>query len=99
VETEQERELRDLQEERFKLTELQKAPGYQWLLEIAGAQVEARKQAVFLRPLETMDGVLGQEYAKGEIAGIELFRKLVDIRINDLTDEIMRRTEDEPVDS
>jgi hypothetical protein len=88
-------ELRELQEARFELLSLQKFKGYERLLEIARLQSEARKQGIFLKPLLSMDEVLGQEYAKGEIAGIELFRSIVQIEIDALTDEINRRTEDE----
>jgi hypothetical protein len=87
------RELRDLQEERLNWARLKDTPGYQQLMAIAAMQVEGRKQAVFLTPLKSLDGALEQEYQKGEISGIELFRQLVDIRMADLADEINRRTE------
>lgn len=86
-------ELRELQEERFNLGELLKHPGYKWLMEVAASQVEMRKQQVFLRPLKAMDEILEQEYQKGEISGIELFRQLVQVRMTELTEEINRRTD------
>jgi len=62
-------------------------------MEVAASQVEMRKQQVFLRPLKAMDEILEQEYQKGEISGIELFRQLVQVRMTELTEEINRRTD------
>lgn len=90
----EDQELRELQEELSRLSSLQSHAGYAYLLEIAGAQMDARKQQVFLTPLNTMDEVLRQEYAKGEIAGIDLFSKIVDVRIRDLQEEIQERLKD-----
>jgi hypothetical protein len=95
---EKEEELRELQEERSELKSLQEHRGFKRLLELARTQSEARKQAVFLTPLEKMDEVLKQEYQKGEISGIELFRSIVDIQITNLGEEITRRLEDEQID-
>lgn len=89
------RELRELQEERSSLVALQKMAGFQWLLQVAESQAESRKKSVFLKPLSSMDECLEQEYRKGEIAGIELFRQLVDIQLSELNEEIQRRTGDE----
>lgn len=95
MDEEREQDLRELQEERFSLTELQKTAGYSWLMGVATSQAEARKQSIFLRPLKSVDEAFEQEYQKGEIAGIELFMRLVDIRVAELTEEIKRRTSDE----
>jgi hypothetical protein len=64
-------------------------------MQVAESQIEGRKQAVFLQPLRSMDEAFAQEFAKGEISGIELFRQLVGIRVGELTEEITRRTDDE----
>lgn len=92
---EQQPELRELQEELFRLRELQRNPGYKYLLEIAEAQLETRKQAVFLNPLKSMDEVLEQEYKKGEIQGITLFTQIVETRAKDLEDTILELTTNE----
>jgi hypothetical protein len=80
--------LRALQEERFELTTLKEQRGFNRLMLIAEQQLESRKQVVFLNPLKKMDDVLTQEYLKGEISGIALFKELTDVRIADLTDQI-----------
>lgn len=67
---------------------MQQHTGYKYLLEIAEAQLETRKQEIFLRPLTAMDQVLEQEYKKGEIGGIKLFTEIVDIRVRDLEEQI-----------
>ncbi len=84
-------EVRELQEELSKLRGLVLHAGYDYLVKIAQAQLETRRQQIILTPLKSMDEVLAQEFAKGETAGIELFTRLVDIRINDLESEINER--------
>ena len=51
-------------------------PGWDRLGEILEAQAFNRTQQVIKVPLETMDGTLEQEFMKGEISGLELFRLL-----------------------
>jgi hypothetical protein len=84
-------EVRELQEELSKLRGLVLHAGYDYLVKIAQAQLETRRQQIILTPLKSMDEVLAQEFAKGETAGIELFTRLVDIRINYLESEINER--------
>ena len=84
----EESRVRELQEELSRLKALQDFAGYRYLIEIADAQIKARQDQLILKPLERMDEVLAQEYAKGEISGIRLFRELVGIRITDLEEEI-----------
>jgi hypothetical protein len=92
-------EVRELQEELSRLRSLQEHPGFEYLMRIAGAQLETRKQQILLTPLPTMDSVLGQEYAKGEVSGIELFTRIVDIRMRDLAEEIQERLRDNEHDA
>lgn len=80
--------VRELQEELSKLASLKEHAGYQYLMEIAEAQVKGRMDQMILTPLEGMDQVLRQEYAKGEVAGIRLFTNIVEIRLTDLQEEI-----------
>jgi hypothetical protein len=68
--------------------------GYADLIRIANVQLESRKQKVFLNPLKAMDEVLEQEYAKGEISGIALFTKIIDVQIAELEREINQKLED-----
>ena len=87
-------EVRVLQEERFRLSSLREHDGYKYLIEIAQAQIETRRQAVFLKPLKSMDEILEQEYLKGELSGITLFSQMVDIRVEELTGEITHLLEE-----
>ena len=91
-------ELRELQEELSKLKSLQEHRGYEYLMQVAESQLENRRQQILLTPLRAMDEVLMQEYSKGEVSGIELFTKLVEIRINDLTQEIQERLKEDERD-
>lgn len=94
MEEERDPELRELQEELSKLNSLVKHPGYVDLLKIADQQIDARTQAVFLNPLKAMDEVLEQEFKKGEIAGIKLFREIVGIEIGRLEEDIATKLEE-----
>lgn len=67
--------LRELQEELSELNILVKSRGYLRLIGHADEQIETRRNAFELNPLEKMDDVLKQEFLKGEIAGIRLFRE------------------------
>ena len=87
-------EVRVLQEERSRLTNLREHSGYKYLMEIAAAQIETRRQAVFLKPLKSMDETLEQEYLKGELSGITLFSQMVDIRVDELAGEITQLLEE-----
>jgi hypothetical protein len=84
-------EVRELQEERSRLFSLREHPGYEYLMRIAEAQVTSRQASIMLTPLQSMDEVLRQEYAKGEVSGIALFSRIVDIRIRDLEEQITER--------
>lgn len=85
--------LRALQEERFNLTQLKEQKGFRYLMEIAQAQIDSRQQQIFLTPLKSLDETLGQEFLKGELSGITLFKRFVDIRIEALTEEITEKLE------
>lgn len=87
-EQEEQVEVRDLQEELSKLRSLKTQTGFFYLMKIAEIQVKERTDQLILSPLATMDAVLGQEYQKGEIAGIKLFVEFTDIRIRDLEEQI-----------
>ena len=85
---EEETQVRDLQEERSRLLSFKQHPGYADLMAIAESQLEVRKQTVFLNPLKSLDETFEQEYMKGEISGIALFKEMVEVQIQSLTDEI-----------
>lgn len=95
MEGEREPPLRELQEELSELRSLQKTRGYTRLLFIAEQQIEARVGNLVLNPLEKMDDVLKQEYAKGEIAGIKLFASMTDTHIATLENEIAAKLKKE----
>ena len=98
TQSEEDSRVRELQEELSRLRALKDFAGYKYLLEIADNQIKGRQDALILRPLAKMDDVLSQEYSKGEIAGIRLFRELTDIRIADLEEEIARATQEDEQD-
>ena len=80
--------LRELQEALFDLKALKKHKGYERLLLAADDQVKGRVDNLVLNPLQCMDEVLKQEYAKGEIHGIRLFMAMTDDQIDVLESEI-----------
>jgi hypothetical protein len=82
------RELRELQEEQYRLRSLKDHPGFKYLQEVLQAQVETRTKAIILAPLASLDEVPNQEYAKGEAAGILFAKEFVDTRLNALAEEI-----------
>ncbi len=88
VEEVKEPALRELQEELSNLKSLQQHFGYKYLMELAEAQEKSRTGQILLTPLKTMDEVLAQEYMKGEVSGIMLFRNLVTVRVEDLEEQI-----------
>jgi len=57
-------------------------------MEIFRAQRDTRIQSLVLTPLKAMDEVLEQEYKKGEIHSFELAVALVDLRLDDLNQQI-----------
>lgn len=71
-----------------RLTSLIAHPGYQFLMEVAQSQIETRINGIILTPLNTYDETLKQEYAKGEVAGIQLFKSLAEARVRDLSERI-----------
>ena len=91
-------EVRVLQEESSKLQSLKEHAGYAYLMQIAQGQLTQRAGNVLLKALRTMDEVLEQEFQKGEYSGIRLFTEIVDLRIEDLKQQIAERMkEDEEV--
>ena len=86
--TDKEVSLRELQEERSELVKLLEAPGYKRLMLLAEAQIKSRQDTLCITPLKQMDGVLEQEFSKGEVHGIMLFTKIVDIELEQLNQEI-----------
>ena len=88
-------EVRELQEERSRLTSLKEHTGWTYFLAIADAQLETRKQHLFLTPLPGLDATFAQEFEKGEISGIAFMRHFIDSRIETLTEEIEQRLSEE----
>jgi len=62
--------------------------GFTYFKDILHAQYETRTQKIILNPLKSMDEALGQEYEKGEAAGIKFAEEFVSIRLEDLSEQI-----------
>lgn len=56
--------------------------GWKRLLEIGKAQRKFRMQNVCLNPLEKLDGALGQEFMKGEYAGMGILMAIPETEID-----------------
>ena len=85
---------------RTDLQRLRKSEGWARLVEILQEQVETRRNVIELTPLASMDGVLEEQYKKGEIAALRLIIKLPETTIETLsaTIEVLQqeqRDEDE----
>jgi hypothetical protein len=52
------------------------------------AQIETRQSNICLKPLEKMDEVLAQEYAKGEVQGLTVALRLVPTIVEDFEDQL-----------
>lgn len=87
--------LRELQEALFELKNLRDSRGFKRFLIIAREQSNSRKDTLILTPLKSMDEVLGQEYAKGEVAGIDLMMTITDAEIDSLETEIAELLKEE----
>lgn len=81
-------QLRALQEERSNLSKLLEHPGFVEYLRILEAQIESRRNSIFLKPLKSMDEALEQEYRKGEIAALLLAKELTAIQLREVNEEI-----------
>jgi len=84
---EQEARLQVMSEELHNLQRLEDHPGWKMILEYAEGQVGNRIPTA-LGKLETLLDITGQEYEKGEIAGIQLFVQIPGIVQRDLEEKI-----------
>jgi hypothetical protein len=80
--------VRELQEQLSNLNALLEHRGYRELMRIAEEQDVARVNTLVLTPLKTMDEALEQEYAKGEIGGIRLFKAMIPTMVEQLQADI-----------
>lgn len=80
--------LREAQEERSRLLSLLNNAGWRWYEGILDTQIEARRNNYELRPLETMDEVLAEQFTKGEIAGFRTAKVIIIARVEELENEI-----------
>ncbi len=85
---EDQREVRELQEEQSRLRSLLGHSGFTYLKEVLESQAASRTDHIILNPLESMDDVLEQEYKKGEAAGILLACRFAEVRLEDLAEQI-----------
>ena len=67
--------------------ELSKSPGWERLVDYARKQVESRKVQLQAPP-SGMDALIVKTYAEGEVAGIELFARIPEIVISDMTEQL-----------
>ena len=67
--------------------ELSNFKGWDQLAEYARAQVKLRNQQV-VAPAGSLDGLIQQEYMKGEMAGIDLFMRFPEIVERDFGEQI-----------
>ena len=67
--------------------ELLNSRAWALLLDIAKVQIETRKNLLTQRA-KGMEGVLELEYAKGEIAGIEIFTRIPSTALEDLEEQL-----------
>lgn len=59
-------------EARHQLKTLVASPGWQLYSLMVGKQIMSRTDGIILQALESLDGALAQEYAKGEVAALRL---------------------------
>jgi hypothetical protein len=69
-------------------------PGWKFLERMAEAQIDRRKNEIFLKPLTSMDAVVGQEFLKGEATGIATFMAFPQTVIDDADAVIASLTAD-----
>ena len=86
-------DLRELQEEASSLKSLKNHLGYKRLMEHLNGQVTARREDIILKPLPSVDAALGQEYAKGECAGLMLAIGFLDGHLEALIADIETQLE------
>ncbi len=86
-------ELEELQSLRRAFQELSNFRGWELLANFAKSQVETRKMAL-LEPAKGFDGLVGQEFTKGEIAGIALFMRFPEIIEEDYGSQIDEKLEE-----
>ena len=64
------------------------SPGWGLLAEVIDQQVATRTDSIILKPLQGTDEALGQEFSKGEIAGLRLLRHLPDALVKMYEEEL-----------
>lgn len=88
------RDLREVQEELALVRGLVKHSAWKQLMDIAAKQLTTRTDNVILVPVAGADACYGQEFMKGEIAGIRLFMNLPRILEEQLEDELKTLTKE-----
>lgn len=88
VDQDQEVHLRVAQEEYSNLQSLVDHPGWKLVVEYAEGQIESRTPGIFTK-LDNLLEIVGQEFEKGEVSGIMLFKKIPELVIADLEEKIV----------
>ncbi len=71
------------QENKDLLTSLVNHAGWKYLERVAKAQIEIRKNKIFLEPLSSLNDAVGQEFLKGEATGMNTLLKLPYVLIDE----------------
>lgn len=79
--------VRELQEGLSRFRRIQRSREFQDLCDLIDKQVTGRQPLVF-KALESHDELLGQEFMKGEIAGLLLIKRLPEIAIEDFEKQL-----------
>ena len=90
---EAEERLRGLQEELSGVENLLQVPGWDELMKIAQGQLQLRLPAVLTKTENVLE-IVGKEFDKGVISGIELFCSLPAIRAEALKQDIAKAEEE-----
>jgi len=85
--------LEALRAQLYEWEQLKAHGGYRRLDAYARAQIEHRLSSLVLGETREMVDIIRREYARGEIAGIQLFSRMADIEIERLREDIAQLVE------
>lgn len=84
----------ELREQKEVLQGLLSSPGWDLLREVLEEQIAHRTQAIILSPLESVDRLGVQEYAKGEVAALKLALQMPEAMLEAVVDELKQLEEE-----
>lgn len=62
--------------------------GFRRFIDVLDEQVRIRSGNVLMTPLSDINSILGQEFMKGEVAGLNMAMRFVEARILDVETEV-----------